>query len=106
MFLKDKLTTLKLKEGESLTQHIQTFQTILAQLTSVGITTSNKDENLSFMRSIPLSYKIFFTALKDDHILTLQKLITYLIQKRVNDEINKKHKPARLLNVQFFLKKF
>jgi hypothetical protein len=52
MFLKDKLVTLRLKERKSLIQHIQTFRTILAQSTSVGITTSDEDAKLSLMRSM------------------------------------------------------
>jgi hypothetical protein len=79
MFLNDRLATLKFKEGDSLTQHIQIFRTIIAKLTSSGIVTSDEDAKLALMRSMPSSYRTFLTALRGDHTLTLQQLITYLI---------------------------
>lgn len=81
MFLKDRLATIKLKEGDSLTQDIQTFHASIGQLMSLWIIKSDKDTKLSLMRNMPSSYRTFLTAFRENHNLTLQKLITYLIQE-------------------------
>jgi hypothetical protein len=55
---------------------------------------------------MPPSYKIFLTTLRGDHILTLQKLVTYLIQEESMMKLTEKQEPAMLLNIQFKKRNF
>jgi hypothetical protein len=51
MFLKDKLQTLKMKEGENVTKHIHKFGSVLQQLTATGAIVQGNEAILSLMRS-------------------------------------------------------
>jgi hypothetical protein len=56
MFLKDKLQTLKMKEGENVTKRIHKFQSLLYQLNATGALVQDVRAALSLMRSMATSY--------------------------------------------------
>jgi hypothetical protein len=80
MYLKEWLTTLKMKEDESVTKHIHTFRSILDQLSAAGASLSDEDSVIALMRSMPPSFHNFLVSIRGQN-LTLQTLITYLIQE-------------------------
>jgi hypothetical protein len=57
MFLRDNLQTLKMREGESVVKHIQSFRSLLEQLLVIGAPITNVDVVLSLMQYMPLSYR-------------------------------------------------
>jgi hypothetical protein len=63
MFLRDYLQTLKMKEGESVIKHIQSFWSLLEQLSTAKALVINEDAILPLMRFMPLSYKAFITSM-------------------------------------------
>ena len=81
MYLKDKLHTLKMKENESVTKHIHVFRSHLEQLSATGCPTQDDEAILTLMRSLPPSYRSFISSLRRQPGITLQSLITDLIQE-------------------------
>ncbi len=75
MFLKDKLQTLKMKEGKNVTKHIHKFRSLLQQLAATGATVQGTQAVLSLMRSMPTSYRLFISSFQRQPNLTLQSLI-------------------------------
>jgi hypothetical protein len=57
MYLKELLTTLKMKENESMIKHIHTFRGLLDQLLAARSLLSDKDSVLALMSTVPQSYK-------------------------------------------------
>lgn len=80
MYLKERLTTLKMKENESMIKHIHTFRSLLDQLLAAGSPMSDEDSVLALMRSMPQSYRTFLISIRGQ-TLTLQNLIAYLLQE-------------------------
>jgi hypothetical protein len=62
MFLKDKLQTLKMKEGENMTKHIHKFLYLLQQFTIARALVQGDKAILSFMRSMLTSYRLFISS--------------------------------------------
>jgi len=81
MYLKDKLHTLKMKENESVTKHIHVFRSHLEQLSTTRCLTQDDEAILSLMRSLLPSYRSFISSLRRQLGITLQSLITDLIQE-------------------------
>jgi hypothetical protein len=71
-----------MKAGESVIKHIQSFWSLLEQLSIVGVLVTNDDVVLSLMWSMPLSYKTFTTSMRRQPNITLQFFITYLFKKK------------------------
>ena len=80
MYLKEQLTILKMKDNDSMIKHIHTFRSLLDQLSAAGSPMSNEDAVLALMRSMPSSYRNFLISIRGQ-TLTLQVLITYLLQE-------------------------
>jgi len=83
MYLKDKLYTLKMRENDSVTKHIHTFRAHLEQLLVAGSAVPDDEAILTLMRSLPPSYKSFINSLRRQLGITLQSLITDLIQEEM-----------------------
>jgi hypothetical protein len=81
MYLKDKFYTLKMKESDNVTKHIHLFWANLHQLTTISATMLDDEAIICIMRSMPPSYKTFISSLMKQPNLTLQSLITNLIQE-------------------------
>ena len=62
--LRKKLTTLRLKNGESLQQHIKSLVEIFDQLAVGGHAVSNEDKVMTLLSSLPKSFDILVTALE------------------------------------------
>lgn len=81
MHLKEKLLTLKMKENISVVKHIHTFRAHLEQLSAAGSTLLDDEAIIMLMRSFPQTYQSFIRSLRRQVGLTLQTLITDLIQE-------------------------
>jgi hypothetical protein len=82
MYLKDKFYTLKMKESGNGTKHVHLFQTNLHQLTTIGAAMLDDEAIICIMRNMPPRYKTFISSLMKQPNLTLQSLITNLIQEK------------------------
>ena len=56
LFLWKKLYNLRMKDGDSVTEHLNSFNTVVSQLSSVDIKISNEDKCISLLCSLPDSW--------------------------------------------------
>lgn len=49
MYLLDELHTLKLRKGDTVTKHIHCFRTLIDQLSSAGVVTTDENQCLALM---------------------------------------------------------
>ena len=81
MHLKDKLHTLKMKESDSVTKHVHLFRSYLENLAAARCSIADEEAILALIQSLPPSYRIFISSLRRQLSITLQSLITDLIQE-------------------------
>ena len=53
LFLRKNLYNLRMKDGDSVTEHLNAFNTVVSQLSSVDIKISNEDKCISLLCSLP-----------------------------------------------------
>eukprot|EP00253_Pinus_taeda_P008788 PITA_08788 len=56
LFLRKKLYNLRMKDGDSVTEHLNAFNTVVSQLLSVDIKISDEDKCISLLCSLPDSW--------------------------------------------------
>ena len=101
MHLKEKLLNLKMKENTSVVKHIHNFRAHLEQLQAVRSPIAGDEAIIMLMRSLPQNYQSFIRSLHRQARLTLQTLITDLIQ----DETFIKDMSSTLTIHQYFMLK-
>ena len=81
MHLKDRLINLKMKDNTSIVKHIHNFRAHLEQLLATGSPLPDDEAAIMLMRRLPQNYQPFIRSLRRQAGLTLQTLITDLIQE-------------------------
>jgi hypothetical protein len=64
MYFKNKLQTLKMKEGDNMTKHIHKFISLLEQLSLARTPFFNDEAMFSLLEIMLMSYKKFVSSLK------------------------------------------
>jgi hypothetical protein len=83
MYFKNKLQTLKMKEGDNMTKHIHKFTSLLEQLSLARTPNSNDEMVFSLLKSMPMSYKKIISSFKQQPNLIVQALITNILQEKI-----------------------
>jgi hypothetical protein len=63
IFLKRKLYSLSMKEGMKIADHLNTFNTLLVQLTSMGVKFDSEDKTITLLCSLFASWDHFVTSI-------------------------------------------
>jgi hypothetical protein len=63
IFLKIQLYSLRMKEGTKITDHLNTFNTLLVQLISMGVKFESEDKAITLLFSLPDSWDHFVTSI-------------------------------------------
>jgi hypothetical protein len=63
MFVKIKFYSLHMKEGTKITDHLNTFNTLLVQLTSMGVKFESEDKGITLLCSLPTSWDHFVSSI-------------------------------------------
>ena len=84
LFLWKKLYNLRMKDGDSVTEHLNAFNTMVSQLLSVDIKILDEDKCISFLCSLPDSWDSLVIAIGSNAIaLHFDKIVSSLLTEEM-----------------------
>jgi hypothetical protein len=66
LFLRKKLYNLRMRDGDSMEEHLNTFNTMVSQLVSIEIKISDEDKCISLLCSLPDSWVLLDKSVNAD----------------------------------------
>jgi hypothetical protein len=88
LFLRKKLYHLRMEDGDSVTEHLNAFNTLVSQRGSINITIVEKDKCITFLCSLPDSWDNLVVAIGS----TTQSTLKYedLVASLLSEEMRRK----------------
>ena len=84
LFLWKKLDNLRMKDGDSVTEHMNAFNTVVSQLLSINIKISDEDKCISLLCSLPDSWDSLVIAIcSNATALQFDEIISSLLTKEM-----------------------
>jgi hypothetical protein len=89
MFLRKKLYHLRMEDGDSVTEHLNSFNTLVSQLVSVNITIAEEDKCITLLCSFPDSWDNLVLAIGS----TTQSTLKYedVVSSLLSEEMRRKN---------------
>jgi hypothetical protein len=99
LFLRKKLYHLRMEDGDSVTEHLNSFNTLVSQLVSVNITIAEEDKCITFLCSLPDSWDNLVVAIGS----TTQSTLKYedVVSSLLFEEMRRKSMDGHRTNVLF-----
>jgi hypothetical protein len=89
-FLWNKLYNLRIKDGDLVSKHLNSFNTVVSQLLSVDINISNEDKCISLLLSLPNSWDSMVVAIgSDTTTLFFDDLVSPLLSEEMRHTTRK-----------------
>ena len=80
LFLQKKLYSLRMKDGDSVAEHLNAFNTVVSQLASVDIKISEEDKCITLLCSLPDSWDNLVMAISStSSMLKLEDVVASLL---------------------------
>eukprot|EP00253_Pinus_taeda_P011624 PITA_11624 len=87
LFLQKKLYNLRMKDGDSVTEHLNTFNTVVSQLASVDIKISDEDKCISLLCSLPDSWdSLVITIGGNATALQFDEIVSFLLTEEMRQK--------------------
>ena len=84
LFLWKKLYNLRMKDGDSVTEHLNTFNTVVSQFSSIDIKISDEDKCISFLCSLPNSWDSLVIAIgRNTTTLNFDYIVSSLLSEEM-----------------------
>eukprot|EP00253_Pinus_taeda_P033957 PITA_33957 len=83
-FLWKKLYNLRMKDGDSMTKHLNVFNTVVSQLSFVDIKISYEDKCISLLCSLPNSWDSLVIAIgSNETTLQFDEIVSFLLTEEM-----------------------
>ena len=99
LFLRKKLYHLRMEDGDSVTEHLNAFNTLVSQLVSVNITIAEEDKCITLLCSLPDSWDNLVVAIGS----TTQPTLKYedVVASLLSEEMRRKSMDGHSTNALF-----
>jgi hypothetical protein len=93
LFLRKKLYHLRMEDGDSVTEHLNAFNTLVSQLVSVNITIAEEDKCITLLCSLPDSWDNLVVAIGSTTQSTLkyEDVVSSLLSEEMRRKIMDSH---------------
>jgi hypothetical protein len=98
LFLRKNLYNLRMRDGDSMAEHLNTFNTIVSQLVYVEIKISNEDKCISLLCSLPNLWDSLVVAIGSN---TTSLKFDEVVSSLLSEEMRKKNMEGQSTNTLF-----